>query len=73
MSFRTVKGVYIRTLTSHLAVAHDCYRSVQTALTVSLGGIGGIIASTVYREKDYPRYLPGIRIRLVCWFQEAKI
>lgn len=36
-----------------------CPRSVQTAVTVAFGGIGGILASTVFREQDYPRYLPG--------------
>jgi len=28
-------------------------------MTVSLGGIGGIIATTVFRSQDYPRYIPG--------------
>ena len=28
--------------------------------TVSFGGAGGIIASTVYREKDFPSYEPGL-------------
>ncbi|KAJ7287182.1 major facilitator superfamily domain-containing protein [Mycena rebaudengoi] len=39
-------------------------RSVSSALTVAFGGVGGIIASTVYREKDFPRYLPGLWVTL---------
>ncbi|KAK0451144.1 major facilitator superfamily domain-containing protein [Desarmillaria tabescens] len=35
-------------------------RAVTTAITVSFGGIGGIIATTIYRQQDLPRYLPGI-------------
>ncbi|TFK44906.1 major facilitator superfamily domain-containing protein [Crucibulum laeve] len=37
-------------------------RSVQSALTVCLGGIGGIMASTVFRAQDAPRYLPGFGV-----------
>ncbi|KAF9553035.1 MFS general substrate transporter [Agrocybe pediades] len=35
-------------------------RSVSTAIIVSFGGIGGIFASLVFRQVDYPSYLPGI-------------
>ncbi|KAF8963680.1 major facilitator superfamily domain-containing protein [Flammula alnicola] len=35
-------------------------RSVQTALTVCLGGIAGIMATTVFRAQDSPRYIPGL-------------
>ncbi|KAJ7703490.1 hypothetical protein B0H14DRAFT_3173260 [Mycena olivaceomarginata] len=38
--------------------------SVDSTLTVVFGGVGGIIASTVYREKDFPRYLPGLWVTL---------
>ncbi|KAG6889094.1 hypothetical protein C0992_006422 [Termitomyces sp. T32_za158] len=38
--------------------------SVQSALTVSMGGMGGIIASTVYRAEDAPRYLPGLGVTI---------
>jgi hypothetical protein len=34
-------------------------RSVGSALQVGFGAIGGIAASTVYRDQDAPRYLPG--------------
>ncbi|KAI3598504.1 high-affinity nicotinic acid transporter [Moniliophthora roreri] len=35
-------------------------RSVTTAVVASSRGIGGIIASTVFRQQDYPRYINGI-------------
>ncbi|KAG5342622.1 hypothetical protein C0989_012127 [Termitomyces sp. Mn162] len=38
--------------------------SVQSALTVSMGGLGGIVASTVYRAEDAPRYLPGLGVTM---------
>lgn len=34
-------------------------RSVTSALVIGFGGIGGIIASTVYRQADFPQYIPG--------------
>ncbi|KAJ3514755.1 hypothetical protein NLJ89_g2184 [Agrocybe chaxingu] len=44
---------------SNNVVSHS-KRSVQTAMVVSLGGIGGILATTVFRAIDYPRYIPGL-------------
>ncbi len=35
-------------------------RAVTTAITVSFGGIGGVIATTIYRQQDIPRYIPGL-------------
>lgn len=35
-------------------------RSVSSALQIGFGSIGGIIASTVFRQEDSPRYMPGI-------------
>jgi hypothetical protein len=35
-------------------------RSVGSALQVGFGAIGGIYASTVFRDKDKPGYLPGM-------------
>jgi len=32
-------------------------RSVQSATIIAAGGIGGILATTMYQEKDYPRYI----------------
>lgn len=34
-------------------------RSVQTALMVMLGSTGAIMATTVFRAKDTPKYVPG--------------
>ncbi|KAG6861105.1 hypothetical protein C0995_003834 [Termitomyces sp. Mi166 len=45
-------------------VVSQSKRSIQSALTVSMGGIGGIIASTVYRAKDAPHYLPGLGVTI---------
>jgi MFS family permease len=35
-------------------------RSVGSALQIGFGAIGGIIASTTFREVDAPRYVPGL-------------
>ncbi|KAK2746576.1 hypothetical protein FQN55_005564 [Onygenales sp. PD_40] len=35
-------------------------RSVGSALQIGFGAIGGIIASTTFREEDAPRYVPGL-------------
>ena len=35
-------------------------RSVGSALQIGFGAIGGIIASTTFREVDAPNYLPGL-------------
>ncbi|KAF9560253.1 MFS general substrate transporter [Agrocybe pediades] len=35
-------------------------RSVQSATIIAAGGIGGILATTLYQEKDYPKYIPGM-------------
>jgi len=36
------------------------HRSVQTAVQVSLGGIGAIVGTVAYRSQDAPRFIPGI-------------
>jgi len=43
-------------------------RSVSTAIVIAAGGIGGIFATTVYRQKDFPKYMPGIWATLACQF-----
>ncbi|KAF8161231.1 major facilitator superfamily domain-containing protein [Crassisporium funariophilum] len=43
-------------------------RAVSTAVIIAAGGIGGIFATTIYRQKDFPRYLPGIWATLACQF-----
>jgi hypothetical protein len=35
-------------------------RSFASAIVVGSGGIGGIIATTVFRQADAPKYIPGI-------------
>ena len=39
-------------------------RSVTTAVVVSCGGVGGIIASTVFRQQDAPHYIPGLWVTM---------
>ena len=34
-------------------------RAVASAMQVGFGAIGGIAASTVFRQQDAPRYIPG--------------
>jgi MFS family permease len=41
-------------------IRYQSKRAVGTALQVGFGAIGGIIASTTFREVDAPRYLPGL-------------
>ncbi|CEQ40107.1 SPOSA6832_01691, partial [Sporobolomyces salmonicolor] len=41
-------------------------RAVASAICVGMGGVGGIFASTVYRERDYPEYLPGLWATVGC-------
>lgn len=39
---------------------------MSTAVIVSFGGIGGIFATTVFRQADAPSYLPGIYATIAC-------
>ncbi|RDB25089.1 hypothetical protein Hypma_007609 [Hypsizygus marmoreus] len=41
-------------------------RAVSTAMVISFSGIGGIFATTVFRQADFPNYLPGIYATLAC-------
>jgi len=43
-------------------------RSVSTATIIAFGGIGGIFATTAYRQQDFPRYLNGIWATIGCQF-----
>ncbi|KAJ7594898.1 major facilitator superfamily domain-containing protein [Mycena floridula] len=45
-------------------VASQSKRSVASAVTVAFAGVSGIIASTVFREEDYPKYLPGLWVTI---------
>ncbi|BGP01810.1 Major facilitator superfamily domain-containing protein [Rhodotorula toruloides] len=35
-------------------------KAVNSAIIVGLGGVGGIMASTIFRQADYPKYIPGL-------------
>ncbi|KAL0574902.1 hypothetical protein V5O48_007062, partial [Marasmius crinis-equi] len=39
-------------------------RSVQSAIAVAGGGVGGVLASTVFREQDSPNYIPGLWVTI---------
>ncbi|BGP56867.1 hypothetical protein JCM8202v2_004500 [Rhodotorula sphaerocarpa] len=41
-------------------------RAVANAITIGMGGVGGIMASLVYRQVDYPKYLPGLGATIGC-------
>lgn len=43
-------------------------RSVGSALQVGFGALGGIVASTVFRNQDKPRYLNGLWATMGCQF-----
>lgn len=43
-------------------------RSVSTATIIAFGGIGGIYATLVFRQVDFPSYLPGIWATTACQF-----
>ncbi|TFK29438.1 high-affinity nicotinic acid transporter [Coprinopsis marcescibilis] len=43
-------------------------RAVTTAITIAMGGVGGIFATTVWRQKDFPKYIPGIWATMACQF-----
>ena len=58
-------------ITSHSKrfVFHSCIetslyyflrRSILTAVQISMGGVGGVIATVVFRAQDAPRYIPGL-------------
>lgn len=44
---------------SNNVVSHS-KRSVQTAIMVSFGSVGGILAATCFRSQDRPKYIPGL-------------
>ncbi|KAJ6499147.1 high-affinity nicotinic acid transporter [Mycena sanguinolenta] len=50
---------------SNNLVSHS-KRAVSTAVVISAGGVGGIFATTVFREQDFPRYLNGIWATIGC-------
>ncbi|KJA28875.1 hypothetical protein HYPSUDRAFT_61710 [Hypholoma sublateritium FD-334 SS-4] len=45
-------------------VVSQSKKNVQSSLTISVSGIGGIIATTVFRSQDAPRYIPGLSVAM---------
>lgn len=41
-------------------------RAVTSAIIVAFGGVGGVFASLVYRQADFPTYRPGIYATIAC-------
>lgn len=41
-------------------------RAVSSAIVIGMGGVGGIFASLVYRQVDFPGYLPGLGATIGC-------
>lgn len=41
-------------------------RAFSSALMISSGGVGGVVASFVFRTQDAPEYIPGITTGMVC-------
>ena len=39
-------------------------RSISAAMMIAGGGIGGIVASLVFRQQDAPKYKPGLIVVL---------
>lgn len=36
------------------------------AVIIAFGGLGGIFATTVFRQKDFPTYIPGLWATIGC-------
>jgi len=49
-------------------VTSQTKRAVSNAIIIAFGGIGGIIATTTFRQKDFPRYFPGLWVTIACQF-----
>ncbi|GAA5903135.1 hypothetical protein JCM8208_000461 [Rhodotorula glutinis] len=41
-------------------------RALSSAACIGMGGVGGIFASLVYRQVDYPKYIPGLMATVGC-------
>ncbi|KAF8339413.1 major facilitator superfamily domain-containing protein [Amanita rubescens] len=50
---------------SNNVISHS-KKAVMSALVVSFGAIGGIFTSAVFRQEDFPRYIPGIYASIAC-------
>ncbi|KAH6914010.1 major facilitator superfamily domain-containing protein [Coprinopsis sp. MPI-PUGE-AT-0042] len=52
-------GPTIVAYSSNNVVSHS-KRAVQTATMVACGSVGGILAATLFRNQDRPKYIPGL-------------
>src|SRR6266550_8459637 len=50
---------------SNNVVSHS-KKAVMSALVESFGAVGGIFTSAVFRQEDFPRYIPGIYVSIAC-------
>jgi len=41
-------------------------RAVSISLIIAFGGLGGIFATTVFRQQDFPKYIPGLWASVGC-------
>lgn len=57
-------GPTIVAYSSNNVVGHS-KRAVQTAMLVACGSVGGIMAATVFRNQDRPKYIPGLIATMV--------
>jgi hypothetical protein len=55
-------------LTSQRLITHAERGLLDAAVTIAFGGIGGIFATTIFRQKDFPRYIPGLWATIGCQF-----
>ncbi|KAF8622741.1 hypothetical protein AX15_006831 [Amanita polypyramis BW_CC] len=47
-------------------VVSQSKRAVMTGLVESFAAAGGVFASTVFQQKDFPRYIPGVYATIGC-------
>merc|ERR1712070_777672 len=60
-------GLFIMAYAGPLGVRYfGAFRTLSSAVCIGMGGIGGIFASLVYRQVDYPKYLPGLMATVGC-------
>lgn len=50
----------------HNNVRGQVKRAVATGIMIAGGGMGGIVASLIFRQADYPAYIPGLATTIAC-------
>ncbi|KAH7106432.1 MFS general substrate transporter [Auriculariales sp. MPI-PUGE-AT-0066] len=53
---------------SQNSIRRGSKRAFTSALVIGFGGVGGIIASVAFREKDTPKYIPGLWTAITAQF-----